>query len=231
MLFPEQLKIEVTNKYHQKRSLIMYRTISRKTRGIVGTMLAVGLMYALGWSTPLLSLVPQSSTVNVGEAVSVDVVLSDLDDQYVTLFDLNVQFDPTVLDFQSFLFTKNLGNYLNDPDVFAFAPSVTVLSGAETAVNIGELSLLSSFPMQDQALATHDPLLLGTITFKGVALGTSNLQFTDNGLLGDFLGYPLAYDVSSPVSMTAVPEPGMMMLSMCGFLGLVLMVVKRKKSS
>jgi len=71
----------------------------------------VGLA-ALSAHAVTLSVLPQQTTVGVGEAFAVDLVVSDLGGNFVGTFDIDVGFDSAVLTFGGY----TLGSALGDVD-------------------------------------------------------------------------------------------------------------------
>lgn len=78
---------------------------------------------------------PLSLTVNLDELVTISLDVSGLEEQNISVFDLDVLYDNTILEFVSYGLTDNLG--INDID--ALDLSMPATSGL---VNIAQTSLL-----------------------------------------------------------------------------------------
>jgi len=165
------------------------------------------LFHPLYASAISLSFVPPAQTVPIGQAVSVEVVISDLGDDEVGDFDLDVSFDAAILSPVDVLF----GSFLGDPDPAAFETltSFAFLSGV---VDFAEVSLLLP---TDLEVLQSDSFTLATLVFDTVGGGTSLLSFTQV-IVDDAFAQPLALQTSSGevsvMSVSAVPEPGTLWL-------------------
>ena len=157
-----------------------------------------------------LNLVVSPETIDVGNQIDVDLVISDLGNNTppsLGTYDIDITFDDRILDFNSAVFGDAiLGNQL---DLGGFGSLAEVLEPATVTVNVSELSL--DFP---DALDTLQPnsFSLATLTFDGIGAGTSPLAFGDV-ILGDAFGDPLT-PVTTDSSVlvealdsTATPEP------------------------
>lgn len=163
----------------------------------------------LGHATPTLaislSFVPPSQEVLVGDLVTVDVVASGLEavvpEEIVSAYDLDVSYDPGILQALSVTFGSLLGFSLQNFDLSV--PGV---------VDVAELSLES-----DTVLAALQPdsFILATLSFNAVGIGTSALEFVPDLIFGiDVKGRDaqvLSLTASSG-SATVVPEPGTLSL-------------------
>lgn len=134
------------------------------------------LVVAAGWlaalpsqAAPVLSIVPNATSIAVGGSVTADLVISGLSSssQIVSGFDLDVFFDPTVL----------LASSLTT--VFApWGTSGDVLF-SQTVVAPGHVAFfLSAIPDDDAlALLQGDSFVLSSISFQGLTDGFSNVSF------------------------------------------------------
>lgn len=184
------------------------------------------LVFSLAASSALaiqLSLSPSTQDVTLGDAVTVDVDISGLGDfspDSLGVFDIDILFDPTILNFDSVLFGDPvLGDQL---DLFGFGSFTDVTSGAG-AVNLFELSFdLAS----DLDSLQAGGFTLASLTFNTLGVGSGALDIQINGL-GDALGLPLTADtVSARVNViddsppSPMPEPNVLWLLAVGLLGL-----------
>jgi len=200
----------------------MIKIFSKKTALIAGAILAVSLMSSQSWATSL-KLIPDAMTIHSGDLVNVVVQLEGLDATLdVSAIDFDVNFDPNVITFDSYILTDQLGTVNVD---------AVDMSGLKSpgCFNLAELSLLSwngiSLPAQDE------PLTLATISFIGKNKGISDLSFTllplDNSIL-DYYGNGISVSTST-ASITNVPEPSTIMLYLSGLLSLLGLGAFRKK--
>jgi hypothetical protein len=158
-----------------------------------------------------LIIVPSDQTVSAGATVDVGVAISGLGSgtpPSLSVFDLDVTFDNSILSFQGFTFgDPMLGDQL---DHFGLGSLTSVTSGAGT-VNLFQLSF--DLPADLDALQAGD-FTLGTLAFLAVSSGVSNLGVSVNAL-GNASGDPLTMDVLGGrvvVDAAPVPEPAALLL-------------------
>jgi len=214
----------------------------KKNNWISYLIFVVSSMYLVPSSAvPVLSFETSSNNVNVGASFEVDIVASVTSGEIISIFDLDVTYNSSVLNATDVSFGLGLGN--KDTELFfsgsgTFEAEVDFILGSGR-VDIAEISNL--FDYQLQALQI-DSFTLATITFKSLAEGDSYLLFdpVDAIVGGEFdliLGSPKDYNEddiiadanSTPLVITnTVPEPSILFLMMIGLLGL--RIVTRKKS-
>lgn len=156
-----------------------------------------------------LSFSPSSQTVSEGEQVDVEVIISELGDgeaPSLVSFELDVDFDPSVLDIESVIFGDPvLGNQLQG----LFLQPINRFRRAPGSVKLYEVSFNSA---DDLAPLQADSFTLATLTFNAVGAGSSDLEFS-NVNLGDGTGALTASLLNGEVSVeatspsTAIPEP------------------------
>jgi len=138
-------------------------------RLLAAAALAAGLLLpALAGAVPL-GLAPAMQTVAIGDAVSVDVVLSGLDGEVVSAYDLDIVYDPGVLTATDVLFTTALGDALffeSFDDFDLSTPGV---------VDLAQLSLLTDPELL--ALQGGDTVTVATLAFEAIGAGTTDLDF------------------------------------------------------
>ncbi len=199
----------------------MIKKISR----VAFVLLAFSVLSAQAQAT-LISFNPGSQSVDLGDVATVDLRISDLGDDILTAFDLDIRFDNSILDFQSFTFgtgldTFGIGTINGAPDI------------SSGLVNIFEISFdLDS----DLMLSQPNDFVLGTFAFDTLSIGTSALDITVNALAGEFvfdpdLGYAVASSLEADLqsgSISVVPVPAAIWLFGTALIGLVGFIRLRK---
>jgi hypothetical protein len=140
---------------------------------------------------------PVSQTVEVGDTLSVAIVVSDLGGEIVSAYDLDVTYDTSILlatdvTFGSLLGDESFFEVFNDFDLSA--PGV---------VDFAQLSLLSDFELMSMQ---PDSFVLAAIEFQAIGAGTSSLDFVEPL---DIVGLGASIIDVDPVSgsVTPIPEP------------------------
>ncbi len=194
----------------------MTRTL-RKISATAALLLCASLSHAIP-----LTFEPSDTTVELGDQVAIDVVITP-DGTLIGTFDIAVNWDMSILS----LFDVTFGDSLGDPEPFAFETLVDVILGGGSA-QISEVSLLFGGLA---GLQDGSPFTLFTLIFGTSSAGTSALTF-GGIILGDEFGFP-PFDLPQPgsgtievIEIVAVPEPGT--LALFG-LGLVLMIAARRQ--
>lgn len=168
-----------------------------------------------------ISVNPMMQFAAVGSSVDVALTISGLADGAalsLSAFDLNVDFDPAILEFKGAAFgDSTLGDQL---DLFGLGSLTSATPGFGT-VNLVELSF--DLPSDLDTLQAGS-FSLASLTFNTLSLGISSLNISVNAL-GDSLGDPLTANVLNG-SVAAVPEPSSLLLLCTGVFGLVLFVRK-----
>lgn len=167
-----------------------------------------------------MSITPSAQSTMIGGAANVDIVVSGLNavSEIVAAFDVDLLYDPTILE-----------AHLVNLNVLAFgdADALTFINFLPGQIDINLTSLLAD---ADIELLQGDSVLLGSITFHGIADGVSALSF-DADL--DFGRNVVGRDAQS-LSLTAgsaciavgagacgvVPEPEVLPLIALGLLAL-----------
>lgn len=181
-------------------------------------LLATGLTLALAASAQAagLSFSPVTATMTVGNTVNVDINISGLESVDLGSFDLDVTYDEFVLSFNSYTLYDGLGVIPDEADDWSLGDD-----GSGT-INLAEVSYLSDLSGQLDSFFT-----LATITFDGLAVGNSALEFTYVDL-GDEWGDPVAVDFlgTAGVDVNPVPVPATVWMLGSGLVGL--MRIRRK---
>ncbi len=157
---------------------------------------------------------PASQSVETGDTVMTDVVISDLGAgaaPSISTYDLDITFDDSHLSFVS----TSFGNQL---DIFGLG---SITSSTETSPGVLNLFELSFDLPADLNDFQSDSFTLATITFDTLFEGTSNLNIMINAL-GDAEGNPLAADLSrgstTITNPVPIPASGWLMFSVLVFL-------------
>ncbi|QTA83813.1 PEP-CTERM protein-sorting domain-containing protein [Desulfonema limicola] len=145
---------------------------------------------------------PSDAVTKVGELFEVDIIISGLENDDLSAFDFYVNFDDTILDFNSYTLGDGLG------DIDAGDSEDWSLGDLENGlINLSSFSWLWDFSFQ------ADSFSLATLNFTAASLGISGLSFSDI-MLSDDWGDDLeaSFYNSSVEVMNPVPEPATFML-------------------
>lgn len=186
-------------------------------------LIAVILVSGSAQAIPTLTFSPSSTSAQLGTQVAVDVVVNDLEPEFVSGYDLTFTYDSSILSI--------------------FNASFTDLDGLFSDISVlGEVTWNSSnFTLDDAQLSASqgNSLTLASIVFDTIGLGTSALSFSYDDLTGSTPATALFPDAlahntdSGSITVTSqsntVPEPATMLLLGFGALGIV--GTKRRKAS
>jgi hypothetical protein len=165
----------------------------------------------------VISIKPSSSEVMIGSLFSADILVADLGANEIPgAFDLNLKYDPTILQFKEYSLTNELGSI---SDTLALDLSAGLTNQGE--VNISSVSLLDNIENKPNTFK------LAAVVFKAVSEGTSVLEFS-NVTLGNYFGDAISTVVQNS-SVQAVPEPSSMALFCMGIFSFAGVLLVRKK--
>lgn len=171
-----------------------------------------------------LDVVPSFTQKFVGDVFGVDVVVSGLDaaTEVVSTFDLDVSYDPAILQALGVNFGAALGGGL--PNSVQFGPFI----GAGV-IDFAESSLLLD---ADLDLLQGDSVTLATLSFRAIGAGISSLEFIQDPffiLTGRFDAQGIPADLNPDVGggrvqvdARQVPVPGVLSLLGLGLIALAL---------
>ena len=194
----------------------------KKINWICYLIFMFGSMYLGPSSATVLHFSPSTNIVNVGDTFDVDIVISDLyaadsSREIVSAFDLDVLYDPAVINATGVAFGSSLGD-----ESFLDVYNDAIFSSGR--IDFAALSLLSN--TQLLGLQPNDSFTLATLSFDAIGLGISSLTFDPVEFPGvDVKGYNvfIPFDLSTSTgqgSVTVVPVPGALFLMITGLLSL-----------
>jgi hypothetical protein len=194
----------------------------RNSIGLLGLIVVLGLTAAPA-NAVMLTIVPESPTVNLGGTFSVDVVAAGLlggSAPSIGTYDLNVGYDASLLSLANVTFGNGL-------DVLGLGSLRDASASTAGLANVFELSFDS---IANLDLLQPDTFKLFTLTFNANSIGTSVFGLTINAL-GDSAGNSLSADTTgASVSVTPVPLPPTPWLLLSGF-GVASAFFRRKQLS
>ena len=202
-----------------------------KKQFLVCLMVLFGLLHmgAASAALVMVSFDPVNQTVVQGNPVSVDLVISDLGNEILTGFDLEISFDDSILSFQSF--TVGPGPTGLDPSGLDFGFfSYGFDLGLGTAA-VGDVSVDSDATLQ----ATQpDSFVLGTLAFDTLSIGTSALTISYALLAGELDASGLSVTElqadlgAGSIEVSPIPVPAAIWLFGTGLIGLIGFSKRRK---
>lgn len=182
-------------------------------------------------SATLIDFDPSDTTADLGDTIAIDIVATPEAGELIGEYDFIVNFDPTILALDDLIF----GPSLNDDEFFCSLVGCRGSVDVAGGVNLFELSLaFPLFLLQDGT----SPIVLATLIFDTIGVGTSDLSFTGNiagqsppfGILGDEFGFPLpsAQPGTGSVTVVQVPEPSTLLLTFSGLVILLSSLRRRR---
>lgn len=183
--------------------------------------LAGGLALPASGQGLRLDLGPDTATITLPGTTTLDLVLSglDADAQIVSSYDIFLSYDPAFVNALTVTFGDSLGGPAGSSSSFDLS--------VPGAIGLFEVSFLD-----DSALAAlqGDLVTLASLTFEGIGVGTSSVQFGEVIMTGKaspndpFTPTELQPTVGGArinVEQRAVPEPGSLLLLLLGLSALV----------
>lgn len=187
------------------------KNLVKGTSVFIGVIFSIAFLYSPSWALSL-SFAPSAASIEAGDSMAVDIVISGLENSNLAVFEFNIHYDNTVLASDDYILGGELGD-LATGDAVDF-------SGGDLGggiINLYELSWLANLPNQPNSFT------LATVSFMGAGPGNSPLSFS-NVILGDELGDPLSADLATGSlnvhAAAAVPEPATILLLAAGLASL-----------
>jgi hypothetical protein len=192
------------------------RMIKINTQLIISIIAVVALLTSHSFAA-LINITPTSTDVNVGNNVTVDIVVSEFAvNEKLSAFDIDLGYDSSVLALSIYNLTSGIGS-LTAGELIDLSTLI-----APGQLNLSGLSLLENFSFQESAFK------LASVTFSAITEGTSALTLTVNAL-GNAFGEPLYSSLTiKNGSVNSVPEPSTVIL-FCTGLFLLAIVSLRKR--
>jgi hypothetical protein len=182
-----------------------------RLRGLHASLvLLIALAAAPAFATPIISVNPSGSAVNVGDSVSVDIVINGAVDLYAFQFD--VGFDPSVLSATSIV----EGALLPSGGATIYLPGT--ISNAS-----GTISFTADI-LETAVSGVTGSGTLARVSFQAIGAGSSpvnvlNVMLLDSTLSG-IADTELAGTIRAIGSSAAVPEPSTLALLLTGAVAL-----------
>lgn len=140
-----------------------------KLKKMLMSCITIGLLGILGIplsQAVMIEFSPQNQTANLSDSVSVDVLITGLEDgslnEIVSSFDLDITYDPAIVSFAGVTFGTGLG--------LSFQSNTNSLG----LIDIAEVSLEADATLQANQ---GNDLFLGTLSFDAIGFGVSPLNF------------------------------------------------------
>jgi hypothetical protein len=168
-------------------------------KAVMATLLIVGAVFA---TVPAMA-----------DSYSVDITISNLGDFNLAAFDLDVTYDSSLLTFEDYTLTEELGSFTGpDPDF----PDAEDWSWGDDGLGTVNLAVFSYL---DDLSSQPDTFSLATLNFSGdeSALDAISLSYLD---LSDDFGDPIPVSVNG-TNINVVPIPGAIWMALSGILGII----------
>jgi hypothetical protein len=150
----------------------------------------------------LLTFDLNEASIELGDTIDVDIVVSELSGENISAFEFDVIFDESVLAFELYSLSDSLGS-LASLDAYDLS-SGYLGSGS---INLKVASTLFDFSFQS------DNMTLATLTFTGLASGISSLDFDQVAVMNDIGDSLTAIPVGSSLEVVnPVPLPSTVLL-------------------
>jgi hypothetical protein len=199
---------------------------------LIIVVVVVAFGQALPVNAAIIEISPRTGTVDLGDSVSVDIVVSDrtgTNEEAISGFDFDVAYDDTMIT----LTDASFGTQLGDPLFDSFTDTSYSESGLQ---DFYQFSYLSDADLI--ALQSEDSFILASMTFDAIGVGSTDLMFVGDWL--ELLG--LNYTILDPTyvsssitivdgSVNAIPEldPNAAGASLLLLIGGVMVLAERRR--
>ncbi len=181
---------------------------------VLGVAAFAALVIAAPARAITISFVPSSTTVDVGDPIDIDVLVSDLGIEIVSAYDLDVDYDSTIVTATGVTFTPFLGGPLDAMEVAILNPGF---------IDFFAVSFLSD---DELAALQGGPFVLATLSFVAISPGTTSLIFDPikfpgidvKGRDGARLAVNAEEGEINVREQTRIPEPSTLWLGLVGLL-------------
>jgi cohesin domain-containing protein/PEP-CTERM motif-containing protein len=184
----------------------------------VSLALLIALAAAPVFATPIISVSPPASVVNVGNTVSVDIVINGAVDLYAFQFDIG--FDPSVLSATSIV----------EGALLPSGGSTIYLPG--TISNASGTISFTADTLETAITGVTGSGTLATVSFQAIGAGSSSVNVLNVTLLDSTLSGIADTELPGTIraigASAAVPEPSTVALLLTGAVGLSRRVRRRR---
>jgi hypothetical protein len=137
-------------------------------------------------------------TATPAMAYYANITISGLGSHDLAAFDLNLNYDDTLLTFDSYILTNELGSFSDPAGIAPDAEDWSLGDDGFGTVNLAVVSYRSDFSSQPDAFT------LATLSFSGDESAMADISLSDI-VLSDAFGYPISFTVSG--TDITVPRP------------------------
>jgi len=160
-----------------------------------------------------LSVDPAISRIASGQSFNIDIRIAGLEDEDLGAFEFDLSFDPTVVQYQSYI----LGAELADPSFGGFGDFSDVSSAGNGLLIFAESATQSELALADRQ---PDDFILASVSFLAQQPGISSLTLSNIELYDGSLSASRLQVSSVTDGSVTVPVPGTLLLMPFG-LGLI----------